>query len=38
MRPPSHLRVRWLYLLAGALACALRPAVSAYPATGNPGN
>ncbi|KAM5313407.1 vasoactive intestinal polypeptide receptor 1 isoform 5-T5 [Glossophaga mutica] len=26
MRPPSHLRVRWLYLLAGTLACALRPA------------
>ncbi|KAF6101630.1 vasoactive intestinal peptide receptor 1 [Phyllostomus discolor] len=26
MRPPSHLRVRWLYLLVGALACALRPA------------
>ncbi|XP_037004133.2 vasoactive intestinal polypeptide receptor 1 isoform X2 [Artibeus jamaicensis] len=25
MRPPSHLQVRWLCLLAGALACALCP-------------
>lgn len=33
MRPPSPPPARWLCLLAGALACALRPAVSV-PAAG----
>lgn len=33
MRPPSPPHVRWLCVLAGALACALRPAVSVRPST-----
>lgn len=37
MSPRSPPPARWLCLLAGALACALRPAVSVRRATQSPG-
>lgn len=37
MRPPSLPPARWLCVLAGALACALGPAVSVCPSTQIPG-